>query len=65
MGFDCTFHVIDENAIRDRFVPKLLERTAEETELDRVMEESESLWEQAQDRAQWTKPRRTRRRGEP
>jgi hypothetical protein len=47
MGFDCTFHVIDEQAIRDRFVPKLLERADEETELDRVMEESESLWEQA------------------
>jgi hypothetical protein len=47
MGYDCTFHVINEQAIRDRFVPKLLQRTDEQTELDRVMEESESLWEKA------------------
>lgn len=46
MGFDCTFHVIDENAIRGRFVPKLLQRTDVETELDRVMENPKSLWDQ-------------------
>lgn len=46
MGYDCTFHVIDEEAIRNRFVPKLLEHTDEETELDQVMEEADSLWEQ-------------------
>ncbi len=45
MGYDCTFHVIDEDAIRHRFVPKLLRRVDTNTELDKIIENSESLWE--------------------
>jgi hypothetical protein len=49
MGFDCTFHVIDENAIRNSFVPKLLGRTDDQTTLDRVQKESDSLWQEVRD----------------
>jgi len=47
MGYDCTLHVIDEQAIRERFIPKLLGKSFEATDLDRVIPEAQSLWEQA------------------
>lgn len=45
MGYDCTFHLIDEDAIRHSFVPKLLGRVDSETVLDQIIQDSESLWE--------------------
>ena len=44
MGYDCTFHLIDEQALRERFVPKLLGRSGEETDFDRVVENADQLW---------------------
>src|SRR5262249_45197388 len=38
MGFDCTFHLVDERAIREEFVPCLLGRRQGGTALDRVRE---------------------------
>src|SRR5262249_61217306 len=46
MGFDCTFHVVDEQAIREEFVPKLLGRSRKKTPLDRVMDNAADLWAQ-------------------
>jgi len=45
MGFDCTLHLVDEKAIREEFVPRLLGESQEETELDRVAEDAAELWE--------------------
>lgn len=44
MGYDCTFHLIDEQAIREGFVPKLLGRTDQETAFDRIVENADQLW---------------------
>ena len=44
MGYDCTFHLIDETAIREEFVPKLLGRSKARTPLDRGMEKPEEMW---------------------
>jgi hypothetical protein len=44
MGFDCTFHLIDEQAIREEFVPRLLGHSLEKTALDRVREDADELW---------------------
>lgn len=44
MGYDCTLHLIDERAIRDEFVPKLLGRSNKKTPLDRVVQNSSELW---------------------
>jgi hypothetical protein len=44
MGYDCTFHLVDERAIREEFVPKLLGRCREETPLDTVYEDADRLW---------------------
>src|SRR3954471_11170961 len=46
MGYDCTLHLIDENAIRDSFVPRLLKRSRKETPLDRVHSTAKDLWGQ-------------------
>jgi hypothetical protein len=45
MGYDCTLHLVDEKAIREEFVPRLLRRTDQETALDRVVDEAAELWE--------------------
>ncbi len=45
MGFDCTFHLVDEEAIRNEFVPKLLGKTTADIALDRVFHQAEELWE--------------------
>lgn len=44
MGYDCTFHLIDEQAIRNEFVPKLLGRSVKQTPLDKVHENAANLW---------------------
>jgi hypothetical protein len=44
MGYDCTFHLVDERAIRDEFVPKLLGRSTAQTPLDEVHEDAADLW---------------------
>lgn len=44
MGYDCTLHLIDETAIRDQFVPRLLKRSRTPTPLDRVMANAGRLW---------------------
>src|SRR5262245_18209052 len=45
MGYDCTFHLMDERAMREEFVPRLLGRSQAETALDRVREDATELWE--------------------
>src|SRR5262245_9965702 len=44
MGYDCTFHLVDEQAIREEFVPRLLGHSREKTALDRVREDADELW---------------------
>jgi hypothetical protein len=44
MGYDCTFHLVDERAIREEFVPKLLGRSRKQTPLDKVHEDAANLW---------------------
>lgn len=44
MGYDCTFHLIDEQAIRDEFVPALLGQSSKQTPLDKVHENAADLW---------------------
>jgi hypothetical protein len=44
MGFDCTLHLVDEKAIREEFVPRLLRRSRKKTALDRVMQNPAELW---------------------
>ncbi|HET6249060.1 MAG TPA: hypothetical protein VFE47_15285 [Tepidisphaeraceae bacterium] len=39
-------HLIDEKAIREEFIPRLLGRSQEPTALDRVVENAAELWEQ-------------------
>ncbi|MEV6135053.1 hypothetical protein AB0L63_03075 [Nocardia sp. NPDC051990] len=46
MGYDCTLHLVDEAAIRERFVPRLLGTSAEPTALDRVHPGAEDVWRQ-------------------
>jgi hypothetical protein len=46
VGYDCTFHLIDEKAIHELFVPRLLGQTQEQTALDRVVGNAPKLWEQ-------------------
>lgn len=46
MGYDCTLHLIDENAIRDQFVPRLLGRSHSPTALDRMVKKAAELWAQ-------------------
>ena len=45
MGFDCTLHLVNEQAIRDEFVPRLLGRTQAETALDRVVKDAAKNWD--------------------
>lgn len=45
MGYDCTFHLVDEKAIRDQFVPKLLGKADRPTPLEEVYgDEAADLW---------------------
>jgi hypothetical protein len=44
MGYDCTLHLVDEKAIREGFVPRLLGRSRKKTALDRVMQNAGELW---------------------
>jgi hypothetical protein len=44
MGYDCTLHLVDEQAIREQFVPRLLRRSRKKTALDRVLENAGVLW---------------------
>ena len=44
MGYDCTLHLVDEKAIRDVFVPKLLGLSKSKTALDRVLKNAAKLW---------------------
>jgi hypothetical protein len=44
MGYDCTFHLVDERAVREEFVPRLLGRSQGETALDRVHQNAAGLW---------------------
>jgi hypothetical protein len=46
MGFDCTLHLVDERAVREEFVPRLLERSAGPTALDRVMTNADEVWQE-------------------
>lgn len=47
MGYDCTFHLVDENAIRDEFVPKLLGESNSLTPLDEIRDDADELWDDA------------------
>lgn len=51
MGYDCTFHLIDERAIREEFVPRLLgghlDGQPGQTALDRVRQDAAELWAMA------------------
>ncbi|MFG1793013.1 hypothetical protein [Nocardia sp. NPDC049149] len=49
MGYDCTLHLVDEDAIREQFVPRLLGSSAEPTALDRVRPGAEDLWRQVRE----------------
>lgn len=49
MGYDCTLHLVDEGAIREQFVPRLLERSTGPTALDRVHPGAEDLWRQVRE----------------
>ena len=49
MGYDCTLHLVDEQAIRNEFVPHLLRTSTSETALDRVMENAGDLWNTVRD----------------
>ncbi|MFD6161883.1 hypothetical protein ACFWF7_14940 [Nocardia sp. NPDC060256] len=49
MGYDCTLHLVDEDAIREQFVPRLLGRTTEPTALDRVHPGAADLWRQVRE----------------
>jgi hypothetical protein len=44
MGFDCTFHLIDEQAIRNEFVSTLLGQNRKQTPLDKVHKSAADLW---------------------
>jgi hypothetical protein len=44
MGYDCTLHLVDEQAIREEFVPRLLGHSREKTALDRVLANAVELW---------------------
>ena len=44
MGYDCTFHLIDAQAIRNEFVPKLLGRSQLQSPLDKIHENAAELW---------------------
>ena len=43
MGYDCTLHVLDEDAIRDRFVPRLLNESADDSAFDQ-RDDADELW---------------------
>ncbi len=45
MGYDCTLHVVDEKAIRERFVPKLLGRSKAHSPFDE-RDDAGDLWEE-------------------
>lgn len=49
MGYDCTLHVIDEQAIRSVFVPKLLGKSEAPTALDEKMTQAPKLWKQVRE----------------
>ncbi|MFB8282711.1 hypothetical protein [Nocardia colli] len=49
MGYDCTLHLVDEGAIRDEFVPRLLGSSAGPTALDRVHPGAEEVWRQVRE----------------
>ncbi len=44
MGYDCTLHLVDEKAIREEFVPRLLGRSMLTTALDRLLPDADELW---------------------
>ncbi|WP_232662759.1 hypothetical protein [Pseudonocardia sp. TRM90224] len=46
MGYDCTLHLVDEKAIRETFVPRLLGTSDDETALDRVHPGAAEVWAQ-------------------
>ena len=62
MGYDCTFHLIDEQALRERFVPKLLGRSDEETAFDRVVENADQLWTEVREGLNGEDPERAWKR---
>ncbi|MEV6558484.1 hypothetical protein AB0M22_22420 [Nocardia sp. NPDC051756] len=49
MGYDCTLHLVDEDAIREQFVPRLLGSFAGPTALDRVHPGAEDVWRQVRE----------------
>ncbi|QEH38275.1 hypothetical protein OJF2_68730 [Aquisphaera giovannonii] len=57
MGYDCTLHLVDEAAIRDEFVPRLLGRSRKRTALDRVMPDAAELWAKAREALAGDDPR--------
>jgi hypothetical protein len=48
MGYDCTLHVVDEQMIRDRFVPRLLGHSEERSPFDE-RDDADELWRQVRD----------------
>ncbi|MFC9434974.1 hypothetical protein [Nocardia sp. NPDC057030] len=49
MGYDCTLHLVDEGAIREQFVPRLLGSSSGPTALDRVHPGAEEVWRQVRE----------------
>ncbi|MET8777166.1 hypothetical protein ABZV58_19355 [Nocardia sp. NPDC004654] len=49
MGYDCTLHLVDEDAIREQFVPRLLGSSTEPTALDRVHPKAADVWRQVRE----------------
>lgn len=47
MGYDCTFHLIDEKEIREVFIPKLLGRSDVTTAFDEKIPEAAEMWKTA------------------
>lgn len=47
MGYDCTLHVVDEQAIRQLLVPRVLRKKAQATAFDRLYDDPEDLIERA------------------
>ncbi len=47
MGFDCTLHVVDEEALREQFVAKILGERDDPTPLDDQRPDAAELWADA------------------
>ncbi len=44
MGYDCTFHLIDESLVRDELVPALLGRRERPSDLEGRYDDAAGIW---------------------